>query len=401
MRIGVLGGTFDPVHLGHLLIAEEARVRLKLDSMLLIPAGEPWLKSEQPLSPSEHRLRMLELSVASNPHFRVARNELDRPGPSYTVDTLRELRQELGPDTTLYFILGLDALAEFHRWEQPESILELCELAIVSRPGFQNSNILDQLLARFPEAGRRINLLSVPLIDISATDIRNRAKQGHSFRYLVPEAVEEYILEHRLYLSAEAGTESAPSKPVDRLLELALERGALKYGEFTLSSGKKSSYYFDGRLLSLDPEGARLIGRALVPLLRRAGVDAVGGPTLAADPIVTAVALTSQLEGKGIPAFIVRKEAKEHGTSQLIEGPLAPGCRVAIVDDTCTTGGSLLHAIAAAEAAGCTVVKVVVLLDRREGGTEELARRGYDFSALMAADPQGQIEVIGDNDSRH
>ncbi len=189
---------------------------------------------------------------------------------------------------------------------------------------------------------------------------------------------------------------SAPSKPVHRLLELALERGALKYGEFTLSSGKKSSYYFDGRLLSLDPEGALLIGRALVPLLRQAGVDAVGGPTLAADPIVTAVALTSQLEGKGIPAFIVRKETKEHGTGQLIEGPLASGSRVAIVDDTCTTGGSLLHAIAAAEAAGCTVVKVLVLLDRREGGTEELARRGYDFSALMAADPQGQIEVIGD-----
>ncbi len=189
------------------------------------------------------------------------------------------------------------------------------------------------------------------------------------------------------------------SKPVGRLLELALERGALKYGEFTLSSGKRSSYYFDGRLLSLDPEGALLIGRALVPLLRQSNVEAVGGPTLAADPIVTAVALTSQLEGKGIPAFIVRKEAKEHGMAQLIEGPLAPGSRVAIVDDTCTTGGSLLHAIAAAEAAGCTVVKVVVLLDRREGGTEELARRGYDFSALMAANPQGQIEVIRDNDS--
>ena len=397
MRVGVLGGTFDPVHLGHLLIAEEARVRLKLDQVMLIPAGEPWLKSEQLLSPSEHRFRMLELAVASNPYFRVARNELDRPGASYTVDTLRELQQELGAETTLYFILGLDALQEFHRWEQPEGILELCELAIVSRPGYQNSNILDRQLARFPQAGRRINLLTVPLIDISATDIRNRAKQGHSFRYLVPEAVEKYILEHRLYLPAEDGTISASSKPVDRLLKLALERGALKYGEFTLSSGKKSSYYFDGRLLSLDPEGALLIGRALVPLLRQAGVDAVGGPTLAADPIVTAVALTSQLEGKGISAFIVRKEAKEHGTAQLIEGPLAPGSRVAIVDDTCTTGGSLLHAIAAAEAVGCTVVKVVVLLDRREGGTEELERRGYDFSALMAANPQGEIEVIADN----
>ncbi len=185
------------------------------------------------------------------------------------------------------------------------------------------------------------------------------------------------------------------SKTVERLLELALERGALKYGDFTLSSGKKSTYYFDGRILSLDPEGAVLIGRALLPLVRESGADAVGGPTLAADPVVTAVALTSHLEGKGIPAFIVRKETKEHGTGQLIEGGLQPGSRVAIVDDTCTTGGSLIHAIEAAEGIGCTVVKVLALLDRREGGTEELQRRGYDFTALMVANPEGKIEVVG------
>jgi orotate phosphoribosyltransferase len=186
------------------------------------------------------------------------------------------------------------------------------------------------------------------------------------------------------------------SKTVERLLELALERGALKYGDFTLSSGKKSNYYFDGRILSLDPEGAMLIGQALLPLVRASGAQAVGGPTLAADPVVTAVALTSQLKGKGIPAFIVRKEAKGHGMGQLIEGRLESGSRVAIVDDTCTTGGSLLHAIGAAEAAGCTVVKVLALLDRREGGTEELQKRGYDFLALMAANPSGKIEVVAD-----
>ena len=112
--------------------------------------------------------------------------------------------------------------------------------------------------------------------------------------------------------------------------------------------------------------------------------------------MVTAVALTSQLKGKGIPAFIVRKEVKGHGMGQLIEGRLDPGSRVAIVDDTCTTGGSLLHAIGAAEAAGCTVVKVLALLDRREGGTEELQKRGYDFLALMAANPAGKIEVVAD-----
>ena len=181
---------------------------------------------------------------------------------------------------------------------------------------------------------------------------------------------------------------------VERLLELALERGALKYGNFTLSSGRKSSYYFDGRLLSLDPEGALLIGKALTPLILAAGAEAVGGPTLAADPMVTAVAMTSQLQGNGIPAFIVRKDTKEHGTAQLIEGPLRPGSKVAIVDDTCTTGGSLLHAIRAAEGAGCTVVRAFVVLDRREGGAEELRRQGYELTPLLAATPEGTIEVV-------
>ena len=180
-----------------------------------------------------------------------------------------------------------------------------------------------------------------------------------------------------------------------RLLELALEKGALKYGDFTLTSGRKSSYYFDGRLLSLDPEGARLIGQALLPIIRAAGAEAVGGPTLGADPIVNTVALTSYLEGLNIPAFIVRKEAKAHGTGQAIEGPLAPGCPVAIVDDTCTTGGSLFQAIEAAESVGCPVVKVLALLDRREGGSAELQRRGYDFTSLLAANGSGKIEVCG------
>ena len=153
----------------------------------------------------------------------------------------------------------------------------------------------------------------------------------------------------------------------ERLLQLALERGALKYGDFTLSSGQRSKYYFDGRLLSLDPEGAYLIGKAILPILEEAGAHAIGGPTLGADPIVAAVALTSHLLGGSTPAFIVRKDAKSHGTGQLVEGPLAPGSRVAIVDDTCTTGASLFHAIEAAEAAGCTVVKVIAILDRHQG----------------------------------
>ena len=178
-----------------------------------------------------------------------------------------------------------------------------------------------------------------------------------------------------------------------RLLALALERGAIRYGDFTLASGRRSSYYFDGRLLSLDPEGAHLLGNALLPLLAAAGVSAIGGPTLGADPIVAAVAAASWQQGAPLPAFIVRKEAKGHGTAQLIEGPLPPGARVAIVDDVCTTGGSLFHAIAAAEDAGCTVGLTLAVLDRNEGGSDALRQRGYRFAALLTAGADGRIRA--------
>ena len=184
---------------------------------------------------------------------------------------------------------------------------------------------------------------------------------------------------------------------VDRLLQIASDRGALRYGDFTLSSGKKSGYYFDGRLLSLDPEGSYLIGQAILPILEEAKVQAIGGPTLGADPIVAAVALTSHLNGTFIPAFIVRTEAKSHGTGQRIEGSLAPESRVAIVDDVCTTGASVFRAIEAAEGRDCTVVKVIAIFDRREGGSEELIRRGYDFVSLFEATPDGGVKIVPGN----
>ena len=182
----------------------------------------------------------------------------------------------------------------------------------------------------------------------------------------------------------------------ERLLALALERGAIRYGDFTLSSGRRSAYYFDGRLLSLDPEGAHLLGNALLPLLAEARVSAVGGPTLGADPIVAAAAMASWQAGTPLPAFIVRKEAKRHGTGQLIEGPLPPaGATVAVVDDTCTTGGSLFHAIGAVEAAGCRVGLALAALDRNEGGSAALRERGYRFAALLTAGADGRIRAAG------
>ncbi|MDD5093823.1 MAG: orotate phosphoribosyltransferase [Dehalococcoidia bacterium] len=177
-----------------------------------------------------------------------------------------------------------------------------------------------------------------------------------------------------------------------RLQELIKEK-SFRYGDFTLASGLKSSYYFDGRLTTLWPEGAYLVGKKVFDLIKNAGIDAIGGMTLGADPIVASVALLSHMEGKPIPAFIVRKETKDHGTKRLIEGHLPAGGTVAIVDDVITTGGSIFRSIEAVEALGCRVGKVVVVLDRNQGGADDLRRRGYDFVALLKADADGQIEI--------
>lgn len=181
-------------------------------------------------------------------------------------------------------------------------------------------------------------------------------------------------------------------RSLQRLLDLVLEK-SVRYGYFVLASGKESSYYFDGRLTTLWPEGALLVGRTFFEVISRAGVDAVGGPTLGADPIVGAVVLTSQLEGRPIPGFIVRKEPKRHGTQRHVEGHLPEKGTVALVDDVITTGGSLLRAIEVVESAGCRVAKVVVLLDRNQGGSLELRKRGYDFTALLSADAQGKVSI--------
>ena len=178
---------------------------------------------------------------------------------------------------------------------------------------------------------------------------------------------------------------------VEKILELAKQKGALLFGQFKLSAGGTSRYYFDGRLLTLDPAGAYHVAKAFLPILRECGAEAVAGPTLGADPIVSSVAIMSHLDGRPIAGLIVRKEAKEHGGGRAIEGPLTPGARVAVVDDACTTGASLLHAIDAVEAAGCRVVKVMSILDRREGGSDEIRRRGYDFVALLEANERGEI----------
>ena len=182
-----------------------------------------------------------------------------------------------------------------------------------------------------------------------------------------------------------------------RILEIAKQKGALQFGEFRLSAGGVSGYYFDGRILTLDPLGGYLVAKAFLPILEEIGAQAVAGPTLGADPIVSAISVVSHIEGRRpLPGLIVRAEAKGYGGKRAIEGPtdsLQPGAPVAVVDDTCTTGGNLFRAIEAVEAAGYAVVKALCILDRNEGGGEAIRRAGYSFHALLSADADGRISA--------
>ena len=195
-----------------------------------------------------------------------------------------------------------------------------------------------------------------------------------------------------------AADPNARRQAAARVLELAKDKGALLFGEFRLSAGGTSSYYFDGRILTLDPEGSYEVAKALLPLVRECGAEAIAGPTLGADPIVSAVSVVSHLDEHPVPGLIVRKETKGHGGQRAIEGPMAglgEGAAVVVVDDTCTTGSSLFHAIEAVEDAGYRVVKVLSILDRNEGGSAELRSRGYSFQALLSADESGRISPMG------
>lgn len=198
MRLGILGGTFDPVHLGHLIIAQEAAGRLALDRVLFIPAGRPYLRADEPSASGRRRLAMLRAAVRGNPLFDVSTVELDRPGPSYTVDTMEGLRSELGDDTDLYFIVGADTLADLPRWRSPERVLALCTMVAVTRPGhpLRTPEGLERLC---PGAGERIVALNGPEIGISATEVRRRVAEGRPVRYWVPAGVERYIERHGLY----------------------------------------------------------------------------------------------------------------------------------------------------------------------------------------------------------
>lgn len=192
-RIGIMGGTFDPIHNGHLVAGSEVADLFKLDRVIFVPTGQPWQKSDRVVSSTEDRYLMTIVATAPNPRFRVSRVDIDRGGPTYTVDTLKDIKAQF-PDAQLYFITGADALAQIMTWRDWESMLDLAEFVGVTRPGYK---LEESFLP--PQAQERVHLVEVPALAISSTDCRRRAASGRPVWYLVPDGVVQYIAKSHLY----------------------------------------------------------------------------------------------------------------------------------------------------------------------------------------------------------
>ncbi len=190
MRLGVMGGTFDPVHHGHLVAASEVQARFDLDEVVFVPTGRPWQKEKRAVSPAEHRYLMTVIATASNPRFTVSRVDIDREGTTYTIDTLRDLHRQR-PDAELFFITGADALAPILSWKDADELWSLAHFVGVTRPGH------DLTASGIPDGG--VSLLEVPAMAISSSACRDRVRDAEPVWYLVPDGVVQYIGKHRLY----------------------------------------------------------------------------------------------------------------------------------------------------------------------------------------------------------
>jgi nicotinate-nucleotide adenylyltransferase len=196
VNVGILGGTFDPIHIGHLVVAEEARVKIGFGEVLFVPAGQPLLKPDRNITPSDHRVEMVRRAIVDNPHFKLCTLEVERPGPSYTVDTLTMLRDQLGSEASFFFILGRDTLAELPSWREPKKLVQLCRLVVAPRLGAKD---LQHLETEIPGLLDKVIQLDMPVIGISSSGIRQRIAQGLPIRYLVPAEVGKYITEQKIY----------------------------------------------------------------------------------------------------------------------------------------------------------------------------------------------------------
>ncbi len=198
--IGIMGGTFDPIHIGHLFTAEEARQQFQLDHVIFLPAGSPPHKEREKVSLAEHRYLMTMLAVVDNPFFTVSRLEIDdRPKPSYTIDTVRRFMDIYEQEVNLYFITGADAILDISTWKDYRELLQSCSFIAASRPGYSFSKLKVVLGPAFPEVIKRLHLLEIPAMAISSTFIRKRVAAGRTIKYLTPEAVEQYIYKNQLY----------------------------------------------------------------------------------------------------------------------------------------------------------------------------------------------------------
>ncbi len=199
-----MGGTFDPIHHGHLVAASEVQAWFDLDEVVFVPTGDPWQKADREVSPAEHRYLMTVVATASNPRFRVSRVDIDREGPTYTMDTLRDLSAEM-PDAELFFITGADALADIFTWRDVGGLFELAQFVGCTRPGYEmDPATLDAIPAD------RVQMIEIPALAISSTDCRQRTARGEPVWYLVPDGVVQYIAKHHLY--TDSRTSSAEQK---------------------------------------------------------------------------------------------------------------------------------------------------------------------------------------------
>lgn len=198
-QVGIFGGTFDPIHLGHLMTAEVVRDYFHLDQIVFIPAAEPPHKALDGVSEARHRYHMTELAIAGNPHFAISDIEMHRKGPSYSRDTLAELLKRYDHNREYFFIVGADSVVNLHTWRRPHELLEMCHFIGASRPGCLPD--MRKLQTQFGTLAAKIHCLETPELEISSTDIRQRVRDGKTIRYLVPDAVAEYIYAEKLYLS--------------------------------------------------------------------------------------------------------------------------------------------------------------------------------------------------------
>lgn len=197
-RVGIFGGTFDPIHMGHLIVAETIMDEFHLDKVVFIPAAVPPHKLDKQISPAKHRYMMTMLATCSNPRFQVSDMEMHRQGPSYSRDTLAQLLEEHGRDTEFYFIVGADSVENLHTWNRIDELLTMCHFIGASRPGCMPD--MEKIAQRFGPLAEKIHCLETPELEISSTEIRHRVGQKRTIRYIVPETVKQYIYKEKLYL---------------------------------------------------------------------------------------------------------------------------------------------------------------------------------------------------------